>query len=316
MFYLDSYHTTIGSIFDTKGVIAAIRKTIIMDGVEPYMLDVPPIDGITPLYIQNVMDSQKNISLFNHTLYFEDDKKKYLVTDLRMVLKKDSVTPDNIKNVTEYNFLKSRSILNLHWIADNATELMITLPFAGFVYSMWISDMLAKAFVLDHTTKEIITIASNLFYQSLFFDEITEKVKEQMTHHTIMMTKADTDLVFSIIDQLDGVSTISEFALKLKDITGSSRLKDLNIVSLLTILRNSWFGNNAKDILGVSLESPPTWMALVFTALTERNYKNSTIAKLAEMLGGRGRSVDFVNNFKMIMDGSVSMEDLSYTILD
>ncbi len=321
MIYLDSYHTTIGSIFDTKDIILAIKKSIIIDTDITKSLDVSQIGGIEPLYITGTTTSEENIKVFNHPLYFKDGDRKYLVTDLRLVLKRDaslSNITDSIRNVTEYNFLKSRSILNLHWLAGNASELMITLPFAGVVYSMWLSDMLAKAFVLDFNTKEVITIASSLFYQSLFMGDMDENDKQALVSHTIKMTKSDSELVFNIADKLDGITTIDAFALALKDITGSMRLRDLNLVSLLTIVRNSWFGNNSKDILGIALEHPPTWIALVFTALTERNYKNSTIAKMADILGKKNKGDEFIRSFKYMMDSSVSLsnESFNFEMLD
>jgi hypothetical protein len=70
---------------------------------------------------------------------------------------------------------------------------------------------------------------------------------------------------------------------------------------LLTIVRNSWFGTNAKDYIAVALEHPPTWMAIVYTAIVERTYKNSMIYRVAEKAGKRGGAEEFIKNYTALV---------------
>jgi len=326
MIYKDSYHTTLGSIYDIDDIKLAIKKAVIISSLDTVNLNVISMDGIVPIYLTNYGPAESDVKVFNHPMSFTDGEKKFLATDLRLVVK-GAVDIGNIsksiRNVTEYNFIKARSILNLQWLAGNIGELKLTLPFAGIIYSAWLSDVIAKAYVLDFNAKESLTVASNIFYQSLFLEgkSLSENDKQMIVAHTIKTTKVNSDLVFKIVDQMEDIYSIDLFAKALPEITGSLRLKGFDLTILLTLIRNSWFGNNSKDILGVALELPPTWMALVFTALTERNYKNSTIAKFTDLLGRRNKGDEFVKSFKGLIDESTSnistesLDDLDFTLV-
>ena len=73
----------------------------------------------------------------------------------------------------------------------------------------------------------------------------------------------------------------------------------------------SWFGSNAKEILAVALEHPPTWYAIVFSSLEERTYKNSMIARVAERFGKGGAWVDFKNAYSELIKRHVQQEQRS-----
>ena len=60
---------------------------------------------------------------------------------------------------------------------------------------------------------------------------------------------------------------------------------------------NTWFGANAKEILAVALEHPPTWLSLVYIALKERSYKNTSLAKIALRYALNKGGNDFIRSF-------------------
>jgi hypothetical protein len=70
---------------------------------------------------------------------------------------------------------------------------------------------------------------------------------------------------------------------------------------LLTLIRSAWFGNQAKENLSVALEHPPTWCAIVFSCVTEKTYKNSTIYKYVEKLGKKKADEEFMNTYTRII---------------
>jgi hypothetical protein len=85
----------------------------------------------------------------------------------------------------------------------------------------------------------------------------------------------------------------------------------------LTVTRNSWYGTNAKEIISVALEHPPTWAAIVFTALNERTFKNSMIYKIAERFGKRGASDEFIDSYiSLVKDNTLSVASEDFFIRD
>jgi hypothetical protein len=71
---------------------------------------------------------------------------------------------------------------------------------------------------------------------------------------------------------------------------------------LITLTGQSWFGLNAKEILAIALEHPPTWTTIVHHALQERTYRNSVIAKLAERYIKGSNRTDFINAMALFQD--------------
>jgi len=317
MLHLDSYQTTVGSIFKTKELISSIKEVELIDDYLDKSLGIKTIDNIKPVFITGASDFESKIKLFTHPIsIFNSDGSGYLCTDLRLYIRKN---PDlkhienSIKNITEFNFAKTRAILNLLWLTSDRDNIKISMSFASIVYSFWLSDVISKAFALDYNDKLTISVAASYFYQSLFIDgDITDDIRERMVVHTIKTTGVSADKVFSILDSMRDVETIDDFAIELPNIVENIRLKGFNLTGLLTIVKNSWYGLNAKEVLAVALEFPPTWIALVFTALQEKTFRNSVIAKLSEQLGARNRADEFIKNYTTmsLQTKNVSTEEI------
>lgn len=317
MISLDSYCTTVGSVFNTKSIVAAIKKSIIMDRLDTVSLDVEPLNEVRPVFITGINPSESDISLFTHPIsVFNFNGASYLCTDLRLYIKKGIDLTDiegSIKNVTEYNFAKSRAILNLLWLTKDRDMLKQSMSFASVIYSTWLSEVISKAYALDYNDQTTIAIISSYFYQTLFSDDIpNEEEVQKMAVHTIKATGAEAKEVFAIFDKLGPMENLEDYISNVVNIVENVRLKDLNLPVLLTLVKNSWYGTNAKEILSVSLELPCSWMAVVFTSLTEKTFKNSMISRLTDRLGKRGRADEFLTNYKLIVtDLKAATEDLT-----
>jgi hypothetical protein len=78
---------------------------------------------------------------------------------------------------------------------------------------------------------------------------------------------------------------------------------------LITILKSSWFGNNAAELLAVSLEHPPTWVSLVYTSLSERSFKNANLSKIVERYGKNNADNEFTRSFVSLVDSVTYKQD-------
>lgn len=306
----DSYQTTIGSAFVTSQIEHALNRSIISESNFLRALEVNENGEYKPLFVTGLLNSEAEIPLFTHPISIKSHRgEKFLCTDLRMYVNKAASSYDSgylkpvVKNITEYNFAKSRGILNLIWLNEGSSVIKNNLSFSGVVFSAWLSEIISKTYALDFKDQTIIAIIASFYYQTLFTNhqEIDEDFKQKMSVHTIKATKAPADLVFQVFDKIQQLSNIEEFCKAVSTIPENVRLKDFNLAMLLTLIRNSWYGINAKEIISVSLEHPPTWNAIVYAALSERTFKTSSIYKIAERFGKRGVSDEFMNNYKMLV---------------
>lgn len=305
--YKDCYDTTVGSVLVTKPIVNAIKESMIRDGIGHQNLNVKDEGGFKPVFITGGSSSETQIPLFTHPITIKNSlSEQYICADLRFFVRKDTPldnVENSIKNVTEYNFCKSRLILSMLWQAGLEGRIKNGLQFAGVVYSSWLSEAIAKNFALDFKDQTTLNVITHFFYQSLFSEEsvFTEEDKERMAVQTIKATKLDAKTVFGIFDKIGPMGSINDYCNEVAKVVENVRLKNFNLAVLLTIVKNSWYGTNAKEIISVALEHPPTWAAIVWTALNERTYKNSMVYRIAERFGKRGAADEFNNAYTMLI---------------
>ena len=316
--FVDSYSTSMGSMYNVKPVIHAIQESIIQDNITSMSLGVLENGGIKPVFITGSFSSEDKIPLFTHPIsIFNFNGNSYLCTDLRLFIRKGDMfdyIEKRIRNTTEYDFAKSRAVLNLVWIAEGAGSIKNDLRFCEVVYAAWLSQVISRAFALDFKDQTIVSIMASLFYQNLFgdIDSLSEEDKHKLTVHTMETTKAPSDLVKEVVNKIKPFKDIHDWCEQLNTVLENVRFTKFNAAVLLNAISSSWYGQNAKEILAVSLEHPPTWCAMVYTALKQRTYKNSMVYQVAERMGKRGAADQFLTSYMMLVRQRVTLEGMGY----
>jgi hypothetical protein len=218
----DSYGTIIGSHLITKDIKQAIKEAIIQDGIDKINLGVRSDGAYQPIFITGIFPSEDKIPLFAHPSVIDDFKdKKYICSDVRLYINKDA-SLDNInnsvRNKTEFNFAKSRTILNMLWLNDKVNDIKNGTVLASTVYSIWLSTSIAKNYALDAKDQLTLTVISNFYYQTLFAAEsnFNEEQKQKMAVHTIKATGATGDFVFDVFDRITQMNDINDYIENIK----------------------------------------------------------------------------------------------------
>lgn len=319
MLFKTSYDTTVGSISDVKKTDISIREALITTRLAMRSLGLQGDERTKACFVVGGETGEVNIPSFAHPLLVKGHQgKNYLVTDLRLFLSKmnehdsDKDLEKNIRNRTEYNLVKSRATLNLEWLLGEQDQLRSRFMFAGTVYAAWLANVITKAYALDFADQTKIQALTLYFYHTLFAEDAVLKDErlETVVIHTIKATKMPAKEIYTIFEALGEMKGIKDYCSEVARICENVRLKDFNIMVLLTLIRNTWFGTNAKEILQVALEHPPTWIALVYASTTERTFKNSPLYKIVETQGRRGGSDEFRMNMLHFMDEQVVTESL------
>lgn len=314
--FKDSYQTTVGSVFNTKPIQDSIKEAIIKDGLEYITLNVKYEGKLKPIFVTGMYHSESDIPLFTHPItIFNFQHNDFLCTDIRMFVNADknqgsqSSIETSIRNMTEYNFAKSRAILNLVWLDGHVGIIKNGLQFAGTVFSAWLAESIAKTYALDFKDQTTLNVLTNMYYQSLFIEgtELDKETKERMVTHTIKATGVTAEYAFGVFDKVSGFKGIECYCNYVREVLENVRLKNFNLAVLLTIIKNSWYGANAKEIISVALEHPPTWCAVVYSALTERTYKTSMIFRVAERFSKRGTGDEFLKNYSDLVKQHINV---------
>lgn len=319
--FKDAYDTTVGRMHERsiKKVENLIKEAIIIDGIFTNTLRVDDSKKYKPLFILGNTANQANIEIFTHPLLLNYRDVDYLCTDMRLYIKKDSnpeITDLDIKNKTEYNFCKSRAVLNLVWLNEKPTILRSLFGFAANVYTMWLSETISKVYNLDFNERSLIAAITSIYYQSLFLEssKFTEEQKQLLVKNASNFTSIPSNNLFLLIDRIDKLDDINDYCIAISSIVDNIRLKNFNLAMLLTIISNSWYGNNAKEIISVAIEHPPTWIAIVYTALSDKTYKTSSVSIFSDKLSKRGTSDEFMKNYLSLIRENVH-ESTKETVL-
>ena len=235
-----------------------------------------------------VLDS---IPAFAHPLEFMDSEKRpCLAVDVRSFGKWDTSKNEfHIRNDIEYKLAIYRAQLSSIWINDHVAILRDISPTTMIVFASWISESVARRYSLDPREQLNLAILSAIFYNSLFTDskELDEREKMRVATAISRNVRASSQDVLAIMDQVTVVNSLNEFCEMAAEITGSVRLKELTTGLLFSIIAGTWFGTNAKELIVVALEHPPTWMSILMLAFSERTFKNSGVTKIAERSGNK-----------------------------
>lgn len=310
--FLDGYQTNLGSRFNLHKLSDTLHEALIRDNLFASSLDVKKVGSIYPVFITALQDSEEKIPLFPHPYFLttRSEGKRVLATDMRMYMKKHvfdgtlASLPGAIAHLIEYNFTRSRAILNLEWIENDVETLKSNLWFSTMMFGRWLADVLSKAFALDMRDQQIIAIVASYYYQSLFTNEAKPEGEtfEKWVIHGVKATFSEAKLVEEIYKKMPEVTKIDSLVEAIKLATGNVRLQNLEVLSLLTLVKNSWYGTNAKEIISISLEHPPTWMAVVYAALSERSYRSSTIYRIAERVGKGGKADEYLRQYREVIE--------------
>ena len=270
---------------DTKDTINEINRYIVADyGYlrEREMLKIRPFEGsvdLKPVVLYGMTAVEKDIPVFNHPLV--NTKNEWIALDLRQAVSFDSQEGTvRIRNDGEYQLLVHRFILSGMWAVGKQSA-VYGFKFPHLVYGEFISTSLARKFGLHMGDQIRLKVLACLYYASLFTEQLTD---DDLTKLRIRL-KAEVlvdDILDDVFKERDLMTSLNGFAKACYNVTGNIRLKDMDFNVLVTVFATSWFGLNAKEMVLLSLDHPPTWCALVYACLTQRSFKNAGLAKIVE----------------------------------
>jgi hypothetical protein len=315
-----AYDTTVGQSYQKimDKTQTMVQQAIVKDYIN-YNTYFKQVGEYQSFLITGNASSEAAIPTFTHPFEMEYSRNKYLVVDVRAFVKTQrNGTMDNmvVKNQGEYDLAKSRLGLNLLWLDGQYNTIRDLSIVPAAVFCSWISESFSKRYALDARDQILLSIISCYYYANLFVKEpiIEERDKEKLAAVIIRSTKAPPPLVFQILERIEHpITNIDTFCQAVRAILENPRMDDFNPGLLVTILGNSWYGFNYKDLLAVALEHPPTWISIVYAALNDRGYRSTQISKIAERYAKSKGGDSFIKSLvALIKDISKSPTSSSY----
>jgi hypothetical protein len=263
--------------------------------------------GLNIYYVSPFTDKEtadNPIPIFKHPYILDGEKDKIIITDIRPYLNERSTISEGkfvTSNSTELNFAFLRTLLNAYFITE-LKEYSYKFSYANTVYAAWISDTVSKRYGLDPEDQLKTFIVAYYFYMSLLQENpLTETELVLKSRNIVDATRTTSNYVLSVVEDIEPMSDVNEFIKNIQNVTKNSRLDDLNVGTLATIVGSTWYGTFSKDIIAVALEHVPTFTSIVGISVTQRYYKKSMIAQISEIYGKHNRLTSFIENVNHLL---------------
>jgi hypothetical protein len=144
-----------------------------------------------------------------------------------------------------------------------------------------VSDAISRRYALDPQEKLRLQVLSSIFYAGLFYDIHDHWDKNRIAAQVMRSIAVDSKFIFEMLEYVkEPISGLLEFIAIVKEAIDTVRLKDLNHGILYAVLKNTWYGVNNDSITAVAIEHPPTWLAMLYVAVTDRSYAKTQITTM------------------------------------
>lgn len=295
-------------------VMTAIEKSVrdatkLSDGVRYLAMSDKPhqshnVDWISRVYCVDA--NNKTVSFFAHPLVIQvndgSSDDVHIVFDARPSTRLDTVE-NKLIPTPGFHFQKLRAdIMDKLWLRGTPSDLMACGSFPHEVFVYLITNTLKTRLNLDETIAGRISCLTAYYYMCLFEENISDDKETFIKAMTKVSRIARMPLpdVLRIMGEEDGdrirpIMNITEFCEALSTYSQSARLERLNVGMLFSMLGGVWIRPNATETVCVALEHPPTWCAMVASAVDDRSLSKTTLGDVCKMRDRISRnSSDFV----------------------
>lgn len=291
------YETTPCSSYNLADIRKALQHAMVEGTLAPATtLKGNPVEGLLA-----VPPMVKSVAGFNHPLSFDHFGKTELAIDTRPFVSQKTTGEMRIANPTEYQFLVVRGALTAAWAAGDNAELAQLGDLPTRVFSRLLSEGIVRRLNLNPGDQMKLAALAGYWHLCSYIpeDNLEHDMLIKMASKVARATQISVERVLEVLEGLgDGtnfpvIRDVKMFCDSAFRAVESTRLEHLNTGLLYAIVGGCWFGAAAREIVAVALEYPPTFLAMLYMALTDRSYHSAFFTKLVQNCDRNGMGDDF-----------------------
>lgn len=301
------YDTTACSSYVLKDIVSALQHAMV-DGqlrAAQTLKNNTPIEGMyeVPSYV-------KSVPAFSHPVVFEHFGQKLFVVDTRPFVRDGRDGEMKVTNASEYKFMVLRGLLTKAWVEGSADDFvaMGDLPVQAFI--RLVSENIVRRFGLDPMSQQIAAVITGLYYYSLFIpagDDFGGDQLLKVASKIARVTRIPVQRVLEILEAdpdapLTKINDLASYCQELRRAVNSPRLNNFNPGLLISAVSGVWYGAAAREVVAVAMEYPPTFFAMVYSALTDRSYHGAYFSKLVAEIDRKGGGKEFQANLVSFLE--------------
>lgn len=217
--------------------------------------------------------------------------------DVRTVTKLDKEGRLITRSAEEYEFQLLRARLEVAWVDEERQVGFTTLSqIAGRFYSAYIAEVISRMYTLRADRQSVTHIVA-AYYHWCQYRPIIEDMEEHEASHLKyirIVTGLPVEFIKPVLQEIYSIHKASinstyEFLQLLEQLTlMQGTLPGLDKRTLNQTIMYNWRGGHANEIVMLSLDYPPCFIAMLLAANQWRAYKSTPLESLIK----RNRKVD------------------------
>lgn len=262
---------------------------------------VPPGVSSFPPYLQPILN-----------IDFPSMKSK-VVLDARSMLRQADHTP---LKVDHYRMLINYASTAYMWSTDISADgrgfrnkLYSIADYPCRVFAAWTASELGRRLGLDIVPTAIVRNIMAVHFVQMFHRTLEAKPDDKEIQIRIA-SKAARNVAGSypptVVEMLGGsipyLNDMNDTVALIKKVLDNPRTDELTVQFMYSIMTYSLFPT-IREMGAVALEYPPAFMALLYSAMTDRSINKTTIGVAATNAKYRGNDESFLKGYKLILSG-------------
>ncbi len=290
------YQTTLGRLFKPDDYARAIRRAEIS-------LSLPPMQTVSNETLLDTgyvtpREEHEDIPNFAHIINLGNDSSPLLVVDGRQYMRYDERTGiTRLIAANDWQLQCVRVALTLKLMETGTVSFARLTDFPAKVFTDWITGTLVQRYTLRPESEMALRVIATLYYQAMLMPELREPGHDRIRIAPILarVSGIPIEFILNLIDpDIEGtvgsLNNANDLAVELSTKARTLSMGTLKFADLHTLLKSTWYGTNHADNVGMALEHLPTWIAILYTAVSDRSYRKSKITERAERIG-RGNDI-------------------------
>src|SRR5574343_1110013 len=250
--------------------------------------------------VTTIKNSALKIPPFSHPLKYEDVRgnQRYAV-DARAIT---STRPDAnsklvVRNQADYNLLVFRAVLQKAWDSEHFNDIKNISQITASVYTRWISESLARNYLLQPDVQLKLTLVTAFFFLCQFIPKELFDENNLPKHAAAVsrITGVELKICEETLGEAPHMENLKEYCDFIVSENYSVRLYKLAPAMVISFMASSWLGPQSRELVAVALEHPVTFVTWICSAIYERGFQKTRLGDLLL------RSFDKGDNFKQFI---------------
>lgn len=298
--FRNPYDTTVGMLMGLS-YQNLVDKILLFAAAHREQIGGASMDGISDQWrVKSITPGLGALPPFAHPVCIEDNSgsKEWIRTgwdndvyiDVRNFTRLSQTKEVVISSEGDYNFTVLRGHLQRRWmLKDGYLDILTLGSFPTSMFTRCISSLLTRRLALAPDIQMRVTVILAYFYLCMFKEvdksesvTLTERELLEMSRMITAATFVSATDVIDIIRDIPIMRDLKDLVKVFKDDSNSIRFENFEVATLLELVGTMWAGSNYREIAQVAMEHPPTWVAMVYTAVKQRGFANAYLSRIVK----------------------------------